>query len=36
VIYLAFYAICLAMTWWYYLRRSPVASGATSLAEARV
>src|SRR6195256_2891127 len=36
VIYLAFYAICLAMTWWYYLRRSPVASEATSLADARV
>jgi len=36
VIYLAFYAACLALTWWYYLRRSPVASGATSLAEARV
>ncbi|MGA2291747.1 MFS transporter [Bradyrhizobium sp.] len=35
-IYLAFYATCLALTWWYYLRRSPVASGATSLAEARV
>jgi NNP family nitrate/nitrite transporter-like MFS transporter len=36
VIYLAFYAICLALTWWHYLRRSPVASSATSLAEARV
>src|SRR5216684_2308238 len=36
VIYLAFYATCLALTWWYYLRKSPVASGATSLAEARV
>src|SRR6266446_492749 len=35
-IYLAFYAVCLALTWWYYLRKSPVASGATSLAEARV
>ena len=23
VIYLAFYAICLATTWWFYLRRSP-------------
>ena len=23
VIYLAFYAICLALTWWFYLRRSP-------------
>jgi NNP family nitrate/nitrite transporter-like MFS transporter len=36
VIYLAFYAICLGLTWWYYLRKSPVASSATSLAEARV
>jgi NNP family nitrate/nitrite transporter-like MFS transporter len=36
VIYLAFYAVCLSLTWWYYLRRSPVASSATSLAEARV
>jgi MFS transporter, NNP family, nitrate/nitrite transporter len=36
VVYLAFYAICLASTWWFYLRRSPVAAGATSLAEARV
>ena len=35
-IYLAFYAICLALTWWFYLRRSPMTSGATSLAEARV
>jgi len=36
VIYLTFYAICLALTWWYYLRRSAVASGVPSLAEARV
>jgi len=36
VIYLAFYAVCLALTWWFYLRRSSVTSGATSLAEARV
>src|SRR5579862_2503579 len=36
VIYLGFYAICLAFTWWFYLRRSPAAAGATSLAEARV
>jgi MFS transporter, NNP family, nitrate/nitrite transporter len=35
-IYLTFYAVCLALTWWYYLRRSPVASSAPSLAEARV
>jgi NNP family nitrate/nitrite transporter-like MFS transporter len=35
-IYLAFYAICLALTWFYYLRRSTVEAGARSLAEARV
>ncbi len=36
VIYLTFYASCLALTWWFYLRRSPAAEGAPSLAEARV
>jgi MFS transporter, NNP family, nitrate/nitrite transporter len=36
VIYLAFYAVCLAMTWWFYLRKSPVEAGVPSLAEARV
>jgi NNP family nitrate/nitrite transporter-like MFS transporter len=35
-IYLAFYAICLALTWWFYLRRSTVTAGTPSLAEARV
>src|SRR5271163_2491283 len=35
-IYLAFYAVCLALTWWHYLRRSTAPSAATSLAEARV
>jgi NNP family nitrate/nitrite transporter-like MFS transporter len=35
-IYLAFYAVCLALTWWYYLRRSPATAGVPSLAEARV
>jgi MFS transporter, NNP family, nitrate/nitrite transporter len=35
-IYLAFYATCLALTWWYYLRKAPVTSGAPSLAQARV
>src|SRR5947209_18971145 len=35
-IYLAFYATCLALTWWYYLRRSFLAAGAAHLAEARV
>jgi NNP family nitrate/nitrite transporter-like MFS transporter len=36
VIYLAFYAVCLAMTWWFYLRRSPLEAGVPGLAEARV
>jgi len=36
VIYLGFYAICLAMTWWFYLRRSPAEAGAPGLAQARV
>ena len=36
VIYLAFYGSCLALTWWFYLRRSPQGEGAASLAEARV
>ena len=35
-IYLGFYASCLALTWWFYLRRSPQGEGAPSLAEARV
>jgi NNP family nitrate/nitrite transporter-like MFS transporter len=35
-IYLAFYATCLALTWWYYLRKSFLAAGAAHLAEARV
>ena len=35
-VYLAFYASCLALTWWYYLRKVPLTSGAPSLAEARV
>jgi MFS transporter, NNP family, nitrate/nitrite transporter len=36
MIYLGFYAICLALTWWYYLRRSAESAGAPSLAEARI
>jgi NNP family nitrate/nitrite transporter-like MFS transporter len=36
IVYLAFYATCLALTWIFYLRRSPAEAGATSLAEARV
>jgi NNP family nitrate/nitrite transporter-like MFS transporter len=35
-VYLAFYATCLTLTWWYYMRKSPLASGTPSLAEARV
>jgi MFS transporter, NNP family, nitrate/nitrite transporter len=35
-VYLAFYAVCLALTWWFYLRRSALASSAPSLAAARV
>src|SRR6201996_7334826 len=35
-IYLVFYAACLALTWWHYLRRSPSASSVPSLAEARI
>jgi MFS transporter, NNP family, nitrate/nitrite transporter len=34
--YLAYCVICLVLTWQFYLRRSSAASGATSLAEARV
>src|SRR5437660_4882198 len=36
VIYLGFYATCLALTWWFYLRKSPAEAGVPSLAEARV
>src|SRR3984893_18821348 len=35
-IFLAFYVTCIALTWWYYLRKSLLASSAPSLAEARV
>jgi NNP family nitrate/nitrite transporter-like MFS transporter len=35
IIYLAFYATCLALTWWYYLRKSYLPNTA-SLAHARV
>jgi NNP family nitrate/nitrite transporter-like MFS transporter len=35
-IYLVFYAACLALTWWFYLRRSRAAAGASNLAEARI
>jgi NNP family nitrate/nitrite transporter-like MFS transporter len=35
-IYLTFYATCLVLTWWYYLRKAPLTSGAPSLAQVRV
>jgi NNP family nitrate/nitrite transporter-like MFS transporter len=35
-VFLAFYITCLAMTWWYYMRRSFMVQLAPSLAEARV
>ncbi len=35
-IYLGFYATCLALTWWYYLRRNFRSLSTASLAEARV
>jgi len=35
-VYLAFYVTCIALTWWYYLRRSFLVQRAPSLAEARV
>jgi NNP family nitrate/nitrite transporter-like MFS transporter len=36
VIYLAFYATCLALTWWFYLRKTFMAPSTAHLAEARV
>src|SRR5437016_2134111 len=35
-IFLAFYVSCVALTWWYYLRKTFLAVRAPSLAEARV
>ena len=35
-IFLMFYVSCIALTWWYYMRRSFLARQAPSLAEARV
>jgi NNP family nitrate/nitrite transporter-like MFS transporter len=35
-IYLGFYATCLALTWWFYLRKSFLSSQATGLAQARI
>jgi NNP family nitrate/nitrite transporter-like MFS transporter len=36
MIFLAFYALCLASTWWFYLRNSGETAGAPSLAQARI
>jgi len=35
-VYLAFYATCLALTWWFYLRKTFASAGTTSLADARI
>src|SRR5271157_1504132 len=35
-VFLAFYVTCVALTWWYYLRKSFLALRAPSLAEARI
>jgi MFS transporter, NNP family, nitrate/nitrite transporter len=35
-IYLAFYATCLALTWWYYMRKSFLSSNTANLAGAHV
>ncbi len=35
-VFLAFYVTCVALTWWYYMRKSFLARRAPSLAEARV
>jgi len=36
LVYLGFYAICLGMTWRFYLRKGPAEAGVPGLAEARV
>jgi NNP family nitrate/nitrite transporter-like MFS transporter len=35
-VYLAFYATCLALTWWFYLRKRILVPGVAHLAQARV
>jgi len=35
-VFLAFYVTCVALTWWYYMRKSFLARRAPSLAEAGV
>ncbi len=34
--YLAYYALCLGLTWWFYMRRTSAQSNAVSLAQARI
>jgi NNP family nitrate/nitrite transporter-like MFS transporter len=34
--FLAYYVICVAVTWWFYLRKSFVSSNTANLAQARV
>ena len=34
--FLAYYGLCLAGTWWFYLRKSSETAGAPSLAQARI
>ena len=36
MVFLAFYVSCIALTWWYYMRKSFLAGRAPSLAAARV
>ncbi len=36
MVFLAFYVSCIALTWWYYMRKSFLAARAPSLATARV
>ncbi len=36
MVFLAYYGLCLAGTWWFYLRKSGETAGAPSLAEARI
>jgi NNP family nitrate/nitrite transporter-like MFS transporter len=35
-VFLAFYVTCIALTWWYYLRKSFLTPSTANLAEARV
>ena len=35
-VFLTFYVTCVALTWWYYLRKNFLRQHAQSLAEARV